>query len=117
MLISDPCSLTSIQSVVPGTLMYKRSITLTFQLHDKCSSFLSGLRGGERWWVSYRAQSVPIMEILKGEGGLLIELGRDAIMSERLARLPTTPPLDSFYPHAKKKYDSGEVAPQGGDTY
>lgn len=57
------------------------------------------------------------MEILKGEGGLLIELGRDAIMSERLARLPTTPPLDSFYPHAKKKYDSGEVAPQGGDTY
>lgn len=92
-------------------LMYKRSITLTFQLGDKCSGFLPGLGGGERWWVSYREQSVPIMEILKGEGGLLIELGRDAIMSGRLARLPTTPPQDSLYPHAGKRYDSGEVAP------
>lgn len=51
------------------------------------------------------------MEILKGGGGLLIELGRDAIMSERLALLPTTPSQDSLYPHARKKCDSGEVAP------
>lgn len=91
------------------SLMCKRSITLTLQLHGKCFSFLSGLGGGERWWVSYREQSVPIMEILKGEGGLLIELGRDTIMSERLALLPTTPPQDSPYPHARKKYDSGEL--------
>lgn len=85
------------------TLKYKGSLTLTFQLHDERSSFLCGLRGGERWWVSYREQSVPIMEILKGEGGLLIELGRDAILSERLALLPTTPPHDSLYSHCWKE--------------
>lgn len=90
-------------------LNYKRSITLTFPFHDERSSFLPGLRGGERWWVSYREQSVPIMEILKGEGGLLIELGRDVILSECLARLPTTPPQASLYPHAGKMYDSTEL--------
>lgn len=91
------CNLCCSSDTDMHTLKYKGSLTLTFQLHDECSSFLRGLRGGERWWVSYREQSVPIMEILEGEGGLLIELGRDAILSERLALLPTTPPQDSLY--------------------
>lgn len=43
----------------------------------------------------------------EGRRRLLIELGRDAIMSECLALLPTTPPQDSPYPHARKKCDSG----------
>lgn len=44
------------------------------------------------------------MEILKGGGGLLIELGRDAILSEQL--LPSSPPHDALYPHVGKKCDS-----------